>query len=200
MGRNALKPSANVQGQLGSHPSLYRGFAHRSHLEKMCGTTLQAASVHNPPVRCNQSTSIPQQTLHPAWVLQNSASAVTSTLPWAGLMQHLGHTEAGRVALWIKMCHANPPVRKSAITGIAPWFPTVTDKALPALSQELFLVCTELVRQGRELPFVVLVPLAPKSTRRGDSPSDLENFVPCPYPALILFAIKSILAICWIKQ
>lgn len=96
MGRNALKLSTNVQRQLGSHPSLYRVFAQRSHLEKMCGSTLQTASVHNPPVTCNQSTNVPQQILHPAWVFQAPKFSpncdIYSPLSWldAALGSHRG--------------------------------------------------------------------------------------------------------------
>lgn len=47
--------------------------------------------------------------------LWNSALTVTSTLPWAGLIQHLGHTEADEMALWIKICYTNFLVRKSPL-------------------------------------------------------------------------------------
>lgn len=46
--------------------------------------------------------------------LQNSALTVTPTLPWAALIHHLGHTEAGRMALWIKICCANPLAGKTS--------------------------------------------------------------------------------------
>lgn len=57
IGRNTL--STNVYRHLGSHPSLYRIFAHRSHLGKMCGTTLKAVSTHNPPETYSQKHQCP---------------------------------------------------------------------------------------------------------------------------------------------
>lgn len=89
--------------------------------------------------------------------LQNSALTVTSTLPWAGLIQHLGHTEAGRMALWIKICCANPPAGKSPQafasqhkhdSRISQCGRTSTHSPFPGGRR----VCTELVGQGRELP------------------------------------------------
>lgn len=86
IGRNALKLSTNVHRQLGSHPSLYGILAHRPHLGKMCGTTLKAASMHNPPVTYNQSTSVPQQILYTALVFQalkfSFNSDIHSPLSW----------------------------------------------------------------------------------------------------------------------
>lgn len=96
MGRNALKLSTNVHRQLGSHPSLYRIFARRSRLGKMCGTTLKAASMHNPPVTYNQSTSVPQQILYTALVFQalkfSFNSDIYSPLSWldTALESHRG--------------------------------------------------------------------------------------------------------------
>lgn len=89
--------------------------------------------------------------------LQNSALTVTSTLPWAGLMQHLGHTEADRMTLWIKICYANFLVRKSALPFASqpkhyPMIPrcswTCTQSSFPGGR----LLCTELEGQGKELP------------------------------------------------
>lgn len=86
IGRNALKLSTNVHRQLGSHPSLYRIFAHRFRLGKMCGTTLRAAGMHNPPVTYNQSIGVPQQILYTALVFQalkfSFSSDIYSPLSW----------------------------------------------------------------------------------------------------------------------
>lgn len=89
--------------------------------------------------------------------LQNSALTVTSTLPWAGLIQHLGHTEAERMTLWIKICYANFPLRKSPLpfASQAKHYSTISHCGW-ACTQSSFpggrLVCTDLVGQGRELP------------------------------------------------
>lgn len=80
IGRNTLKLLTNVHRHLGSHPSLYRIFAHRSHLGKMCGTTLKAASMHNPPVTNNLSTSVPQQILYSALVFQTLKRSFNSDI------------------------------------------------------------------------------------------------------------------------
>lgn len=70
IGRKPLKLSANVHGQLGSHPSLHRTFEYSPVWEGCCGTTLKAASMHKPPVTYNQSTSVPQQILYTTLVFQ----------------------------------------------------------------------------------------------------------------------------------
>lgn len=140
IGRNTLKLSTNVYRHLGSHPSLYRIFAHRSHLGKMCGTTLKAVSTHNPPETYSQSTSVPQQTLYTVLVFQalkrSFSSDIDSPLSWLDAMLE-PHTEAYKMTMWTRICYANFLVRKSPRYCHLPSNPNITQWFLIAVELEL---------------------------------------------------------------
>lgn len=158
-----MKLSTNVHRQLGSHPSLYRIFAYRSHLRKMCGTTLKAASMHNPPVTYNQSTSVPQQILYTALVFQalkiSFNSDIYSPLSWLDTALESQRGRQNDLVNRNLLCKLSSQKNSTAIclpTQILlhdfPLWLNLHSELLPRRQTNLHIVGLTHVQEGRELP------------------------------------------------